>query len=173
MHRSKVKNKQNGLKVNHFKHWMHKKEFMLLKKLYWKLLFLFNPSLLLGLFSVRPAFVLCCWFAQQNLPWTVRRLQKAPFTGSKNTFNIWWMTPMKPCGLQISCNVILILVWFPSLTLWKKQSATFSKTQSQGSQNVEERKYMDNPKIDLRKAMEKNLTSWNKVETAAAMALNG
>lgn len=58
------------------------------------------------------------------------------FMSSKNTSNIWWMAPMKPCGLQISYNVIPFLVWFPSMTLCKEQSATFSKTQCQGSNNM-------------------------------------
>lgn len=53
--------------------------------------------------------------------------------GCKNTSNVWWMAPVKPRGLQISYNVIPLLVWFPSMTLCEEQSATFSKTHCQGS----------------------------------------
>lgn len=51
----------------------------------------------------------------------------ASFIGSKKCSNIWWMAPVKPCGLQISYNVIPLLVWFPSMTLCEEQSAAFSR----------------------------------------------
>lgn len=53
---------------------------------------------------------------------------ESPLYGLRKTpQNIWWMAPVKPCGLQISYNVIPLLVWFPSMTLREEQSATFSK----------------------------------------------
>lgn len=60
--------------------------------------------------------------------WDYAVLAESPLYGLQNISNIWWMAPMKPYGLQISYNVIPLLVWFPSMTLCKEQSAAFSKT---------------------------------------------
>lgn len=87
----------------------------------------------LPLLCKRWACVLCSQFTQQNLPKTMQCLQNPLFMCLNNTSNIWWIAPKKPHGLQISFNVIPLLVWFLFVTLCKQQSASFRKTRCQGS----------------------------------------
>lgn len=113
---------------------------------------------------VKEPIALYC--AQLNLPETMQWWQNHIFMCSKNTSNIWWMAPMKPYGLQISCNVILLLVWFPSMTLCNEQSATFSKTQCQGSNIPRARKKYTHwnsmtPKQTLSVATGRNVSAEN------------
>lgn len=87
-----------------------------------------HPSLLamslFGELSIGDLFLIC----SAEYTWDYAVFAESPFfMSSKSTSNIWWMAPVKPCGLQISYNVILLLVWFTSMTLCKEQSAAFSK----------------------------------------------
>lgn len=105
-----------------------------------------------------------CLICSAEPTWDYAVLAESPLYGPRNISNIWWMAPMKPYGLQISYNVIPLLVWFPSMTLCKEQSAAFSKTRCQGSNipRAEKKKLhplqQHDPKIDpVHGYLEKNL----------------
>lgn len=84
-----------------------------------------------------PAMILGCLslFMLRPLPSTASQSLQNPlmcFTPAQRE-NTRWMDPKEPLDLQISCNVIPVLLWFPLWPCTVEQSASLSEKWCQGS----------------------------------------